>query len=167
MLRLIFLVPLACWSLAARPSRHRTRITLILAAIIVVELVVSFEAWSLRSCRNSLEVLLSVLGAVALMIGVSIEKRMGSGPTGRTIVGTVLAGLYCCVLVLGTLGLTALDSGVLDGPGGNGGKQPPIPPADQLGILPAGLKILDKSAGRRLQPCVIAPEPLPNALHCR
>lgn len=147
MFRLIFLVPLACWLLVSPSSRYRLRVGLALAAITVVQLVVSFEAWSLRWCFDSLEVLLSFAGAAVLVIGLVIESRTSRVPSGRRPVAAAVAALYCGALVLGTGWLTLVSSGTLDGPGGNGGKHPPIPPADALGTLPSGLKILADSAG--------------------
>ncbi|MFE3195559.1 hypothetical protein ACFXHA_41615 [Nocardia sp. NPDC059240] len=146
MVRLIFLIPLVCWLLAARPSRARLYIGLALTAILVVQLVVSFQSWALRSCFESVEVLLSFVAGAVLVAGLIREVRSTDTPLARISVGAVPATLYCAALVLGTLWLTLVSSGTLDGPGGNGGKFPPIPPADELGSLPAGLTVLSTSA---------------------
>ncbi|MFE3753280.1 hypothetical protein ACFXO9_03135 [Nocardia tengchongensis] len=145
MLYLFCLVPLACWLLAARSRRSRLRFGLALSAIVVVQVVISFEEWSLRSCYVSLEVLLSFTGVIVLAVAMFLELRANSIPWSRFGVSATLATLYFLVLVLGAGWLTVGNSGTLDGPGGHGGKQPPTPPADALGTLPAGLRVVGGS----------------------
>jgi hypothetical protein len=144
--RLLFFLPLACWVPAARSSRHRIRTVLVLAVIAGAELVVSFEAWPLRHCRDSVEVLLTLAGIVVLTVGLIIDRRASSTPTIRTRAGAVLSALYCIVAGLGVLFVMAADSGTLDGPGGNGGKHVPVPSTELLLPLPTGLVVRNDSA---------------------
>ncbi|MQY29271.1 hypothetical protein [Nocardia aurantia] len=145
MVRALFFVPLACWILATRSRRARPRTGLILAAILAVELVVSFLAWPLRYCRDSVEVLLMLTGLAVLTAGLVADRRSAAGPAVRTRAGEIFTVLGCAGGLLGVLWMVAIDSGIVDGPGGHGGAQPPVPNANQLLPLPAGLEVRSDS----------------------
>ncbi|MGW4245214.1 hypothetical protein [Nocardia sp. NPDC004722] len=102
MLRLILLIPLVCWLVAARPSRPSLYYGLALTAILTVQFVVSFESWSLRSCFDSVEVLLSVAAGAVLVAGLIFEVRGTDTPLARIGLGAVPAVFYCVAVVFGT-----------------------------------------------------------------
>ncbi|WP_019926824.1 hypothetical protein [Nocardia sp. BMG111209] len=141
MVRVLFFVPLVCWILATGSRRSRPRTGLILAAIVAVELVVTLLPWPLRYCRDSVEVLLILAGIGVLAAGLAVDR--GSGVRGRA--GEIFTVLCCAGSLLGVLWVAAIDSGIVDGPGGQGGARPPVPNADGLLPLPAGLGVRSDS----------------------
>ncbi|WP_040809401.1 hypothetical protein [Nocardia concava] len=145
MFRLILMVPLVCWFLAVRVPRNRWRVGVVLAGLAVAQLAVSFAEWRLRHWQESLEVLLFSVSVVVLLAALVWDwaETGGGGVLHWGVRG--FAGLFAAVSVVGVLFVMAVDSGELDGPGGNGGKVVTTPDVELLLPLPAGLKVVGDS----------------------
>ncbi|MFD6358179.1 hypothetical protein [Nocardia tengchongensis] len=143
MFRLILLVPLACWLLAARAPRTRWRVGAVLAVLTVAELGVAFGGWRVRHYQHSLEVLMIAAGVVVLLAGLIWDWADTDGGGVWHWIARVLGGLYGVLAVFVLLFFVLSDLGVFAGDPADGGKAVAIPDAELLLPLPAGLTVVD------------------------
>ncbi|WP_431968261.1 hypothetical protein [Nocardia sp. bgisy134] len=141
--RLVFVIPLVCWLLAARSPRYRLGVGVALAAIAATQLVVSFLAWTLREVQYSVEVLLTLASVGILVVGLITDRAAGGMASLRTALGGVLVVLYCVASPLGVLLMLSFWSDYFPS---YGGKPVPVPAADQVLPLPDGLVVLADSS---------------------
>ncbi|WP_433665003.1 hypothetical protein ACQPW1_24190 [Nocardia sp. CA-128927] len=136
MLRLLFLVPLACWLLAAENSKVWLRVGAVLAAIATARFVISM-GWVLTEGKQSL-MLLSTTADFAVLVWVVLANRRTEGRPVRVKLGQVLTSVFCMISVLFALLIVLIM----------GGERARVPSSDELLPLPGGLVALaDRDSG--------------------
>ncbi|MFD6350844.1 hypothetical protein [Nocardia tengchongensis] len=149
MFRLILLVPLACWLLAARAPRTRWRVGAVLAVLTVAELGVAFGGWRVRHYQHSLEVLMIAAGVVVLLTGLIWDWVDTDGGGVRHWIARVLGGLYGVLALFVLLFFVLSDTGGFASAPADGGKAVATPDAELLLSLPVGLTVVDDTTSCR------------------
>lgn len=99
----VFVLPLACWLLAARTPRIRGRVLLILAFCAIIEIAL-VKGWIFAAQKYTLLAVFLLVTSAALVTGIGVEKARRDLPPfrqagARVLIGALLSGA-CATLAV-------------------------------------------------------------------
>ncbi|WP_405164726.1 hypothetical protein OG203_06305 [Nocardia sp. NBC_01499] len=145
MLRLLFLVPVLCWLLAARSTPVRIGLSLILTAIACAQIALT-EGWIMSDKMVTTTTALAVVVVCLFVGGFMLDEP---GQSVRTMVGVVLSVAWCVLSFFVVLVIVVLR-GLIS-------PMAAMPSNDVLSSLPSGLVVssdtTEECVGRPTREC--------------